>query len=84
MFAALAKFIQLFIDAIAFALGALVHLFPKSPFTFIYNSQYSDLIAQINYFLPINEFVAITQAWTVAVGVYYAYSVYARFVKAID
>lgn len=84
MFAALAKFIQFFIDAIGLLLNALLLLFPPSPFNFVMNSSYSDLISKINYFLPIGEIIAVTEAWLVAVGVYYLYSIYARFVKAID
>ncbi|MDO4711182.1 MAG: hypothetical protein Q4A75_04320 [Peptostreptococcaceae bacterium] len=84
MFLALSKFLQFLINAVGLLLNGLVLIFPPSPFKFIMNSSYSDLIAKINYFLPIAEMVAITEAWLVAVGVYYLYSVYARFIKAIE
>lgn len=84
MFTALAKFLQFLIDAVGLLLNALVLLFPPSVFTFVENSQFNDLLSNINYFLPISEFVAITETWLVGVGVYYLYSIYARFIKAIE
>lgn len=59
-------------------------LFPTSPFTIVQNSQYNQLLANINYFIPIYEFIVILEGYLVAVGVYYLYSVWARWVKAID
>lgn len=71
------------IAVIAAAIGLLVSLLPPSPFQLMDTSGFGDLIAQVNYFIPINEFVVITEAWLVAVGVYYVYSIFARWLKAI-
>lgn len=76
--------INLIILAIGTALNALVSIFPPSPFTFVADSRFSDFIAEINFFVPIYEFVSILEAWLVAVGVYYAYSIIARWLKAIE
>ncbi len=83
-FEALSKFLQFLIDAIGGLLSLLVGLLPSSPFNFVVNSQFGELISQINYFIPIYEFVTILQAWLIAVGLYYLHSIWARWVKAID
>lgn len=83
-FTGLSKFLQVLIDILGVSVNALLLVFPSSPFTLITNSSYSDLLGQINYFVPVGEFVAITESWIVAVALYYVYSVYARFLKAID
>lgn len=83
-FKALAGFLNLLLGAVSKVLSIVVLLFPPSPFKFIENSQYADFISQINFFIPVYEFLVIAQAWLVAVGFYYLYSIYARWVKAID
>lgn len=59
-------------------------LLPNSPFTIIENSEFNGLIAQINYFIPIYEFVAIMEGWLIAISVWYIYSIFARWIKAIQ
>jgi len=76
--------LQKIINAVGAGLGLLVSLFPQSPFTFLDSSQFSDLISKINFFIPVYEFVVILQSWIVAVTVYYLYSVFARWAKAIE
>lgn len=76
--------INFIILAIGTALNALVSIFPLSPFKFVVDSRFSDFIAQINFFVPIYEFVSILEMWLVAVGIYYVYSVVARWLKAIE
>ena len=83
-FAGLSKFLQFLINALGAVLSAIVGLLPKSLFQFVANSQFSDLLAKINYFIPIYEFISILELWVVAVGVYYLYSVVARWLKMID
>lgn len=83
-FTALAKFLQFILDAIAAVLSFLVSLLPKSPFTWLDGSQFADLLAKINYFVPISDFVAILELWLVSVGMYYLYSIWARWVKVIQ
>lgn len=84
MFKGLASFIQMFLDAIVAVLNTVCLLFPPSPFQIVENTGFADLIAKINYFVPIYEFVAIGELWLVAVGLYYAVSVVARWIKAIE
>lgn len=84
MFKGLAAFVQLLLDAVVAVLNAVCLIFPPSPFQLIDGSAFADLLAKINFFLPIYEFVAIGETWLVAVGLYYAVSVVARWIKAID
>ena len=84
LFAALSSFLQFGINAIAATLNLLFSFFPASPFKILSNSQFTDLLAQINFFIPIYEFAAIIEAWLVCVAAYYVYSIWARWVKAIE
>lgn len=84
MFRGLAKFCQLFIDAIVAVGNIISYLFPASPFTFAANSQFNDLISKINYFIPVYEFVAMAELWLVAIGLYYVISIPARWAKQIE
>lgn len=84
MFKGLAAFCQMLLDAICAVLNGLCSLFPESPFQMVADSSFADLVAQINTVLPIYEFVAIGEAWLIAVGVYYAISIVARWVQAIE
>ncbi len=83
-FKGLAAFLQVLINVLGTVLGGLVGLLPKSPFQFASNSQFADLLAKINYFIPIYDFISILELWIVAVAAYYLYSVIARWLKAID
>lgn len=84
MFKGLAAFVQALLDAIVVVLNFVAGIFPSSPFYLIEQSGFADLIAQINFFIPIYEFVSIAEAWLVAVGLYYAVSTLARWVKTIE
>lgn len=83
-FKGLAAFLQLLINVLGTVLGAVVGVLPKSPFQFVANSQFGDLLAKINYFVPIYEFISILELWIVAVAAYYIYSIVARWLKAIQ
>jgi hypothetical protein len=80
----LASFLQKLIDIAGTSLSFIVDLLPQSPFSLAQSSQFSDLLADINYFVPIYEFIAIGQAWLIAIAAYYLYSVFARWIKMIQ
>lgn len=66
-------------------LNALVMLLPTSPFIKI--TDYIDsvpFVSYINWFIPFNILVAITEIWLVSVGLFYLYMVVLRWVKAIE
>jgi hypothetical protein len=72
------------IEIIGFMVGILYSVLPPSPFTIIENSEFSSLISQINYFLPVYEFVVILETWLLAIAVFYVYSIFARWLKAVQ
>lgn len=85
MFHILGLFFQKLIDLAGVAIDGILYVLPTSPFNVMQaNPAFADLLSKINFFIPIYEFVAIGQAWLVCVGVFYVYSVFARWVKVIQ
>lgn len=78
------SFVQKMLDAIVVVLNLLFSWLPNSPFTGLVNSQFGDLLGKINYFIPVYDFIVITESWLVAVSLFYAYSIIARWLKAIQ
>ena len=66
------------------ALSWVCALLPDSPFQAIDNSAVSQYLPYINWFIPFDFVVTTLSLWLVAIGVYYAYSVILRWVKAIE
>ena len=42
------------------------------------------VLGTLNYFVPVSEMIAIGEAWTVCVTVFYLYQAALRFVKMIE
>ncbi len=66
-------------------LEPILKLLPTSPFrTFI--SAISDIpfLGYLNYFIPIDIFIAVGQAWLVSIGIFYLYSIILRWIRAIQ
>ena len=84
MFKGLAAFVQALLDAVVVVLNFVAGIFPNSPFTIIEHSGFGDLLSQIKFFVPVYEFISLMEAWLVAVALYYAVSVLARWVKTIE
>lgn len=60
-------------------------LLPTSPFTaFIESMETLPYLGWLNWFLPISEMIVIGEAWLVAIGLFYLYSVILRWVRAIS
>lgn len=72
------------LEIIGMLVGVLYSLLPPSPFIILENSEFSNLISQINYFLPVYEFVVILEGWLIAISIFYVYSIFARWIKAIE
>ena len=63
----------------------LVSLLPLSPFTdMIATLEKMPYLGLINWFIPISGMVALAGGWLMAIGLYYAYSVVARWIKLIS
>lgn len=68
------------------ALGeSLIKLLPLSPFAEFYGTWVPpEWLGWLNWFMPIDGILKIMAAWLLAIGVYYAYSVIARWVGLIS
>lgn len=66
-------------------LSLLLSLLPLSPFAdFITSLESLPYLGYLNYFLPIGTCMKIGAAWLTAIGLFYLYSVIARWVKLIS
>lgn len=66
-------------------LSSVLAFFPLSPFTdFINTLTVLPYLGYINYFIPIGNFIKIGTVWLSAIGLYYLYSVIARWIKLIS
>lgn len=74
------------VQALFVSLLALVMAFlPKSPFNMVLNSVSSiPYLANLNWFFPVTECVAVTEVWVTAVGIYYLYSAILRWIKVVS
>ena len=65
----------------------LLNLLPASPFQFIKelsNGVIAEWLPYINWFIPVQSFVAILEAWASAIMLYYVYQIGLRWAKAIQ
>lgn len=66
-------------------LNLVTSLFPHSPFRdFIESFEGLPFLGYLNWFIPVGKMIEIGTAWLVAVGLYYLYSVIARWIKLIS
>lgn len=66
-------------------LDIIVTVLPTSPFREIISTLGEmPFLGYINWFIPVGTFVKIGTVWLGAIGLYYAYSVIARWVKVIS
>lgn len=60
-------------------------LLPTSPFTsFLESMETIPYLGWLNWFLPVSEMIVIGEAWLVAIGVFYLYSIILRWIRAIS
>ena len=62
-------------------------LLPDSPFAFLVdltNGPQREWLKWLNWFIPINTFASILQAWVTAILTYYVIQIVMRWVKAIE
>jgi len=66
-------------------LSVILSLLPLSPFADAIDSLTElPYLAYLNYFVPINTFIKIGEAWLAAIALFYLYSVIARWIKLIE
>lgn len=78
---------EAFSDGIYDAVAAILSVFPTSPFlllTTMGNSDVYQWLKYLNWFIPINTFLAILQLWVSGIAVYYVVQIVLRWFKAIE
>lgn len=72
------------LDLLKGLLGIVFSFLPKSPFaSFLDAMEKWEFLKMLNWIVPVASFVSIGTAWLAAIGIYYAYSVVLRWLKAI-
>lgn len=65
--------------------NALLSLLPQSPFVaFLDAMEKWEFLKTLNWIVPIGTFISIGTAWLTAIGIYYAWSVVLRWIKAVE
>ena len=60
-------------------------LLPHSPFaSFLNELETLPYLGYVNYFFPVGACIKIGEAWLVAIGLFYLYSIFLRWIRAID
>lgn len=66
-------------------LNTVLGLLPHSPFVAALDAMEGiPYLAYINYFVPIGTFISIGEAWLIAIGLFYLYSIVLRWIRAIS
>lgn len=66
-------------------LNTVLFFLPDSPFTQYLNVlENNTLLRNINWVIPISDFIAIGEAWLAAIAIFYIYQVILRWAKAIE
>lgn len=72
------------INLINRCMGIIPQLFPHSPFMhFLEVEEKVPLLALINYFVPLDAMIAISQAWAIVMMALYGKKVLARWIKLV-
>lgn len=63
----------------------VIGLLPKSPFqSYIKAVGNIPYLAELNWFVPVPQLLAIGAAWLAAISLYYLYSIILRWIRAIQ
>jgi len=67
-------------------LQMLLQVFPRSPFAEVIDSLEGHLpfLQYLNWFVPVGKILEVAALWLTAIGIYYLWSVIARWVKLIS
>lgn len=78
-----------FLEAIGETLSGLgdkiIEFLPKSPFYYIEAyPEVKQVLRYLNWFIPIDTMLALTESWLTAIAIYYVIQAILRFVKIIE
>lgn len=64
--------------------SAIINFLPGSPFqAIIGNLSGVPYMAELNWFVPVHEFIIVIEVWLTAVALYYMYSAIMRFIRLL-
>lgn len=72
------------LNVVALIAQTVMLFLPDSPFQLLDNTPIQPYLGYINWFIPVSQIVSIVAAWIFCVGIYYAYSIILRWVKAVN
>ena len=73
------------IETIADTANNVFEAMPRlCPFSAFQNALSNDLLAMINWFIPISEMIFILEAWGLAIAGWYVFSIILRWIKAVQ
>lgn len=73
-----------FIGAIQTLVSTISSVLPHSPFIDFINNLEIPYLEYVNWVVPIGTFMKIGAVWLVSIGLFYAYSIVLRWIKAIE
>ena len=63
----------------------LIEILPKSPFYYFdANPEVKQVLRYLNWFIPIDTMLSITEGWLTAIALYYVYQWILRWVNYIE
>lgn len=66
-------------------LGLILTLLPNSPFKAFISAMHENIFLQYAaYFLPMQQIIAVSEAWLLAITTFYVWMVVLRWVQAIE
>lgn len=62
---------------------AVLLLLPDSPFLFLRDNRWDEILGYVNFFLPVKEILFVLTAWIACVIVYYTYQAILRMTNHV-
>lgn len=72
-------------DTVSGIFNRILDILPKSPFVFLEaNPQIKEVLGFLNWFIPIDTMIAMTESWLTAIAIYYVTQAILRWAKIIE
>lgn len=66
------------------AVNGVLSLLPMSPFSNLSLSVGADIVAYINFFVPVGQMITISSAWLSCIAIWYVVQICLRWLKAAE
>lgn len=71
------------ISGLGAVLSVIISILPKSPFSLLDNTPVQPFLSGLNWIIPVDTMISIGTTWLTAIGIYYAYQIVLRWIKAV-